>query len=342
MLLIYAQFLLIILVCLISSFSDCSTKKIYNKNLLIFLILSSITYLILFNFIKFDNIYLYLINLFISTIVSYLFYYYKIWAAGDAKLFILVIYMIPYSVYKISNKMIFPALYIIMIIFSVAFLCIIIESLYLVIIKSKKITFKSYFNNDIFSYLFLYIEGFLVSNIINTICYNLFYNFYVNNATLLYLVNIAFIFYIYKISEKIKVRNVILISALIINLYFIINGMFLLNSFNYKNIIVIFLIILLREVCNLYNYKEISVNELKEGMVLSYSTVISFYGSNIKKLPHFTTEDTDSRITNEQVESIKRWSKSKKGKDSIIIVRHIPFAPFIFIGSVIYFLLKII
>ena len=250
--------------------------------------------------------------------------------------------MIPYSAYEVSNKMLFPALYILMSIFSVAFLCIIVESIYLLIIKSKKITFKKYLKGDLFTYFILYIEGLLIINLINTIYFNYFYDFYINNNILLYLMNIVFIFFVYKISEKRLIRNVIIFLSLIGNLLFLLNNMFVFGSFDYKNLVIIFLVILFREICNLYNYKEIPVQDLKEGMILSYSTIISFYGSNIKNLPHSTTEDTDSRINADQVDSIKRWSKSKKGRKSVIIVRHVPFAPFIFIGCLVYFLAKII
>ena len=76
-------------------------------------------------------------------------------------------------------------------------------------------------------------------------------------------------------------------------------------------------------------------------MILSYGSVAKFYSSNVKGLPENTTENTDSRLTEEQVESIKRWSKTKKGTETIIVVRHLPFAPFILCGEIIFFIIKI-
>ena len=43
----------------------------------------------------------------------------------------------------------------------------------------------------------------------------------------------------------------------------------------------------------------------------------------------------------EQAEG-KRWSKTKNGCEKIIIVRHMPFAPFIFVGTTIYLVMKVI
>ena len=70
---------------------------------------------------------------------------------------------------------------------------------------------------------------------------------------------------------------------------------------------------------------------------MSYSTIVCFIPSTIKGLPkEKTTEDIRSRITADEAESIKRWETSKYGQSEIIIVRKIPFAIFISIGTVIY------
>ena len=72
-------------------------------------------------------------------------------------------------------------------------------------------------------------------------------------------------------------------------------------------------------------------------MVLSYMTVSSFLKSKVKGLPKYTLESIRTRITSEEAESIRRWKKSKYGKDTIIIVRKIPFAIFICIGFITFF-----
>lgn len=98
---------------------------------------------------------------------------------------------------------------------------------------------------------------------------------------------------------------------------------------------------LFRNVSEQYNYKCIKIADLKPRMILSYGSVLKFYNSRIKGLPKQTTEATDSRITEDEVNSIKRWSKSTKGEENIVIVRHMPFAPFMLIGEVIFFILHL-
>ena len=76
-------------------------------------------------------------------------------------------------------------------------------------------------------------------------------------------------------------------------------------------------------------------------MILSYVSILRFYSSRVRGLPKITDETTDSRITKEEVDSIKRWSKTKKGQETIEIVRHIPFAPFILLGEILFWIVKL-
>ena len=92
---------------------------------------------------------------------------------------------------------------------------------------------------------------------------------------------------------------------------------------------------------NGYNYKEINVSELRPGMILSAQTVIGFAPSKVKGLPDTTFEDMRSRLTKDEVDSINRWKDSKYGSEKIVIVKKLPFAVFIFIGMIAYFIIRI-
>ena len=52
----------------------------------------------------------------------------------------------------------------------------------------------------------------------------------------------------------------------------------------------------------------------------------------------FSTEDLKSRLTSEEIESIKIWAKATRTQE-LTIVKKIPFAVFIAIGFVSYFVL---
>ena len=69
-----------------------------------------------------------------------MFFYFKIWAAGDAKLFLAIVFMIPYEIYDVQTNNVFPALYLLIMIFGVAFIYIVIETVYLWIRDKERLT----------------------------------------------------------------------------------------------------------------------------------------------------------------------------------------------------------
>ena len=73
-------------------------------------------------------------------------------------------------------------------------------------------------------------------------------------------------------------------------------------------------------------------------MILSMGASLLMQRSRVRGLPGISSEDLKSRLTEEETESIKRWAKSKK-IESLLIVKKIPFAVFIFLGFISYFLI---
>lgn len=84
-------------------------------------------------------------------------------------------------------------------------------------------------------------------------------------------------------------------------------------------------------------YETIQTSRVKKGMILSVYSSMIMQNSRVKGLPGLSTEDLKSRLTEEEAESIKRWGKTEKGMSEITIVRKIPFAAFIFLGYITYF-----
>lgn len=83
----YIQSIIAIILGIVSSVTDLKNKKIYNKNIIVALFISAISYVILYKQIEIKYIPNFTLNLIISMLISFAFYYFKIWAAGDAKLF---------------------------------------------------------------------------------------------------------------------------------------------------------------------------------------------------------------------------------------------------------------
>jgi Flp pilus assembly protein protease CpaA len=341
--LIYIQSILVVLLGIFSTISDVKNKKIYNKNIFIFCVISLFFDVIFFNEFEFKNLINYLLNLIISIIISFLFYYFKIWAAGDAKLFIAFCIIIPYSLYEVSIKNIFPSIYLLILIFSIAFIYIVFETIFLWIKDNEKFKLKSEItlNNDWNDFFIQYFLGYFIVLFINNIIISFFEDFKTNNEILIIICNMLFLLLVFKIFKERKKMIIVMLIFIILNIiYYLIYG-FELYSYNIKMILFVAVIMVFRVVAEKYNYEEIEIKDLKPRMILAYQSIFMFYGSKVKGLPINTTESTDSRLTQEEVESIKRWSKTKKGKNSLIIVRHMPFAPFMFTGITIFIIFKL-
>lgn len=342
--LVYIQSIIAIVLGIISSVTDFKNKKIYNKNIILAVILSVFTYVVLCNQIEVMYIKNYLINLGISVAISFLFFYFKIWAAGDAKLFLAIVLMIPYEIYEVQTSNVFPALYLLIMIFGIAFIYVFFETVYLWIIdkeNSKKIKELKLGKAEIKEFIIKYFMGYFIILFINNITLKFFTEFRVNNAGLMLICNMLILIFAYRVIREEK-------QSLIVNFVFIVANiiyyaMFGLEiySINIKMLVLVLIIMMFRSVSEKYNYEEIKIEDLRPRMILSFGSVLKFYSSRIKGLPQSTTETTDSRLTEEEVESIKRWSKTKKGKDTIVIVRHMPFAPFMLVGEILFFILKL-
>lgn len=342
--LVYIQSIIAIALGVVSSITDFKNKKIYNKNIIWAIAISIFTYLVLWKQIEIIYIKNYIINLGISIVISFLFFYLKIWAAGDAKLFIAIVFMIPYEIYEVKVKNVFPALYLLIIIFSIAFFYIVIETIYLWIKdkeKLSKIKELKFGPEELKEFMIKYFMGYFMILFINNIWIKFFTEFRINNGGLALICNMLILIFMYRIIKEQKQSLIVMITFIIANIaYYTIFGLEI-NSVNIKMLALVLLIIIFRNISEKYNYEKIRIENLKSRMILSFGSVLKFYGSKVKGLPQSTTETTDSRLTEEEVESIKKWSKSKKGQETIVIVRHMPFAPFMLVGEVLFFVFRL-
>lgn len=342
--LVYIQSIIAIVLGIISAITDFKNKKIYNKNIIWAVMVSVFIYAVLWNQIEVIYIRNYLINLGISIGISFLFFYFKIWAAGDAKLFLAIVVMIPYELYEVETNNVFPALYLLIIIFSVAFIYVFFETIYLWTKdkeKSKKIKELKLEKAEIKEFMIKYFMGYFIILFINNITLKFFIEFKMNNAGLMLICNMLILIFIYRVIREEKQSLIVTFISMIANIIYY--AMFGLEIYpiNIKIFILVLLIMIFRSISEKYNYEEIKIEDLKPRMILSYGSVLKFYTSRIKGLPQSTTETTDSRLTGEEVESIKRWSKTKKGKETIVIVRHMPFAPFMLVGELLFFIFRL-
>ena len=255
-----------------------------------------------------------------------------------------MIIMIPFELYEVDTTNVFPGIYLLIIIFSIAFFYVVIETIFLWTKdkqKFQKIKSTKFCVKDVKEWLEKYFMGYFITLFINNIVFSFFPTFQEKNGALILICNMLILIFIYRIIQSKKKIKIVTIISIICNIIYYLIMKFNIYPINIKMFIIVIAIMLFRNVSEQYNYKCIKIADLKPRMILSYGSVLKFYNSRIKGLPKQTTEATDSRITEDEVNSIKRWSKSTKGEENIVIVRHMPFAPFMLIGEVIFFILHL-
>lgn len=117
------------------SYTDIKYKKAYNKIVLLFMPIGVAIQAVSILLCK-EYSWQIALNLISIFSISVLFYVFKIWAAGDAKVAIVMSLLLSYDVYGKQKEI--PALYLIGFTFTIAFIYILIESIFLFICEYKK------------------------------------------------------------------------------------------------------------------------------------------------------------------------------------------------------------
>ena len=100
-------------------------------------------------------------------------------------------------------------------------------------------------------------------------------------------------------------------------------------------------VILFQRITSGYNYRLVDPQEIREGMIPAADTVLLFRQSRVHDLPTDFSEELTAKITKEEADAVRRWSKTAKGQARIWIVRKVPFAFMISLGFIGWALMRI-
>lgn len=315
-----------------TSATDIKYGIISNKSII--LALTAGTLVNIFYYLRYEEIFvkLYFVNLAGMIILSVLLYAFHFWAAGDSKLLICMAALIPARLYETGSRIFVPGIFLFIMIFLLAYFYVLTESVIYLFRQKKRYQGSKITKQKVKSFIVQYLISMLYLTALGSVWRLFFKGLYDENIILFTTGNIFIVILINRI-RFLKSKICILIIALM-DLYMIVfyQGI----QFHLLSLLILLVIYLLRYFMNEYNYEEIPTESVKKGMVLSYMTILQFTRSRVKGLPEETSEDMKSRITEEQAEAVCRWKDSKYGKETVIIVRKIPFAIFIFLGTVVF------
>ncbi|WP_165444084.1 prepilin peptidase [Lachnoclostridium sp. Marseille-P6806] len=328
-----------IIVCLYASYTDIRYGLIKNAIIFPFAVIG--IFIDTFYYIKIfpTGVRAFLLNVITMLIFSFILYMTHIWAAGDSKLLILISILIPIRITVIENGYYYGFM-IVVYAFAFAFFYLIGDTIRGLIkikghVSGEKIwnQFKQYIKRLVINSIYIltlsklerYIfmkQGFM----------NMYIQIIINICVLLLIVRIP-------LFQKIYILGPVSIASFGFS-YF--TGLWMLGKDRaiYYCIVAIFL--LLEILMGEFNYEMIPTDSVKKGMILSRFTTITFTVSRIKGLPAVSTEDLRSRLTEEEAKAVLKWGKSKMGAERVQVVRKVPFAIFITLGTAMFMIVSYI
>lgn len=273
-----------------------------------------------------------LYNMLIADALAFGMYMGKMWAAGDAKLFMLLFFLVPARLLDsdtLSHSVV-PYIFI----FVPALLWMIGDSFIRMVRREP--WKKGRFSGESF------LLGF-VSIVIETTAFHCLWSWLfpdlIEQQALFFAALMMAYAYLCGMLSVMKRWYVVAVHALVIVVMWLCNKWsFVLPS--WSTYLIMAGVFLLQRFCSLYNYQQIATGLAKAGMIPAAETVIAFQTSKVHSLPVDLSEELTAKITEEEAAAIRRWEKSVQGKPTIWIVRKAPFAIMIYIGFIAWILFR--
>lgn len=318
--------------CVICTRSDLQTGFIYNKVLAVFAAFAVIIDVVYYGFFAVDLLPAFLTNIVVVTIVSLYLFCTHSFAGGDCKMTTVAALLLPARFYWMigSSK--------ITLIFVIGFAlisgyCYLVGTSLLAIAQRKvkltvdtiKQTFLRFLQSYIVATLYLCLlnSGFTV--ITN---HNMPINIWITRGLCL-----AVAWCVGHFSVLRKRVVVMAVATLLIVISFATKTVPL--SLNIENYVLTLILVVCQMAIKTTIYESVEVEQLRKGMILSAFSSVMMQRSITKGLPGISTEDLRSRLTDDEIVSIKIWAKATH-TNSLTIVKKIPFAIFISNGYLLY------
>lgn len=321
-------------------YTDIKLNKIYNKQILLIEIILFFQALFVFSKWFLDPFFWDLFMSFlayslIGIVISLAMYYWKVWAAGDAKLYMHLVFALGLFVFGFSNYNIFLAF------LGNIFIIPLVLLFYDLIMRTKLRHYKKYFSslkNEILDIvLIIFVSSWLLSSLLNLLNIQ-------NVSSLLYFLNYIIIFQIRSKFKSINLgphKNYNLVTHLLL-FFFVLRVFFdfkVVFTFNFlmelsKGILfMIFLRHLGYSVAKEHYVSRLDINNLKVGMILNESINLTKDGSESRTLK------AGSKLNNRDILFLKDLPKTKDFS-RIEVQHHVAFGIFIFIGFFATIILK--
>ena len=320
----FAYLALVLLVAGVGAFTDTVSGRVRNNHLIIALtlwIVLAVSETFFFHSSS-VNIFPLALNVIFSAVIAVIFYLADIWAPGDCKLYIIISLIFPMCAYTVREGNIFPALDFVVYAFALGYIFLLAMALSRR--TAKKMNFSP--NFSLKHYLSILANAGIIS-FLNILLDTLTPRFFYANQVLCIMSSAALIFILQKKVDT--ARKIIGFIGLIYILFQSILPGSWLNVFMSLalSLVIASAIEIISNRVHANIYREISADEVRPGMILSFTSLWAMRRCSDPELPQTTTENRRSRLTQRQAEAVKTWCRNAHSK--VIIVEMMPFAPFL-------------
>ncbi len=331
------KIVLVLVLCIWSSITDIQNGLVSNKLIAVTAALGIIVDII--GWAVYDSSYLtvQITNIGIVWLISILMYAFHIWAGGDCKLMMVISCIMPYELYAHFFNESVALVSVLAFTFILGYVYLLYDTVNYAVKNKQKVNKEKVLTN-LKSVLFRWISCVIYITLADQTLGYFFSAAIAKFRWMLIVINICIVLIITGV-EALRNKYAVL-SVLIIGIILkVVWGQPIFSKFMVINYSLAILFIVLRLLINEYDYEIINTSQVEKGMILSLATTLQFANSKVQGLPPLSKEDLRSRLSAEEAENVRRWAQSKYGTDTVEIVRKMPFAIFISLGSVLFMIL---
>lgn len=314
--------------------TDIRDGYIYNRDLVMSIIPGTVFNVVYYCFFVQDIFADYLINLIVVCIIQILLYYTNSYAGGDLKLGAVMAFLYPARMYVPYKGIIVTLFFYIGYAIFLGYVYLLIDSII------RAVTHRSKINRN---YVVRYIREFFISYIRASVY--IFAITMIASQVSKYIFIPSWCLWILCmfLSWETRRRRILkdikfLFVIVILDMVLAVSTKTILFSLYPETYLFSAALFICQMLIGSALYDTVATKDIKEGMILSSASSVLLQGSRVKGLPGISSESLKDRLSPEQVESIHRWEKTKRGQERLTIMRKIPFAIFLLLGMVTYFI----
>ena len=279
---------------------------------------------------------IFFVNLAVISALALVLFFTRSWAGGDCKLLFVFALLYPAGKYFTYNGQTVTLVFAVFAAFLIGYIYLIADYIFAAVHKRTHLS-GDYIKMMLLSFIKAYIQVLIYLTLVHLLYMVLFASRFEVNAMLWAAADFCMAWFISS-SRQLR-RRTACYTALAVDIVLSMYLHIVPIGTDMKRYLFLFAVILLKIILSEQTYQTIPTGQIRSGMILSTAASMQFLSSRVKGLPQISTEDLRCRLTEEEAESIRRWEHSAAGKPQITIVRKIPFAIFISLGFLAYFML---